>query len=206
MSNQNARDGQFLNQEISDRQVTQLIGMAQGMIADGHLKDEEIHFLHKWLVANDSVHANPLVSGLVQRITEVLADGVVDEDERADLHQTIQALTASDFELGELSKSSELPLCDPAPEVEFRRCRYCFTGTFTFGKRSDCEEAVKELGAKAGNLSKTTDFLVIGEYATRAWKQEAFGRKIEKAVALREEGHPISIISEAHWRKALNEN
>jgi hypothetical protein len=44
---------------------------------------------------------------------------------------------------------------------------------------------------------------VIGEYATDAWQNSSFGRKIEKAVAMREAGSPISIVSEAHWRLAM---
>ncbi|KPU83715.1 NAD-dependent DNA ligase [Marinosulfonomonas sp. PRT-SC04] len=205
MSDQNIRDGQFHGKEIADRQTTQLIGMAQGMIADGKLVDAEIHFLHKWLVANESVRSNPLISILIARIDEILADGIIDEDERESLRETMTSLTAADFELGEIAKSTDLPVCDPAPEIHFDNTRFCFTGTFTFGKRKDCEGAVAELGANAGSLTKKTDFLVIGEYATASWKQEAFGRKIEKAVEMRENGDPIFIITEAHWRNAVSQ-
>lgn len=204
LADERARAGQYNKHEVADRQTTQLIGIAQGLIADGHLNDGEIHFLHKWLVANEAVQANPLISLLVQRIDEILADGVIDEDERADLHNTISALTGSDFELGELSKSSTLPLCDPAPDIIFDGNRFCFTGTFTFGRRRDCEQAAIDRGASAGGLTQKTAFLVIGAYATESWKQETFGRKIEKAVELREAGFPIAIVSEKHWADSLN--
>lgn len=198
-----ARRGKFLGKEIADRQTTQLIGLAQGLIADGHINDMEIHFLHKWLAANEVVQSNSLVSMLVTRIEEILADGVIDEDERADLQDTIVRMTASDFELGEAIKSTSLPLCQPAPAIAFIGKRFCFTGTFLFGRRKECEEAVANLGATAGSLTKKTDFLVIGEYATESWKQEAFGRKIEKAIGMRDDGLPVAIVSEAHWRTAV---
>lgn len=200
-----ARGGQFMKSDIADRQTTQLIGMAQGLIADDKLNDAEIHFLHKWLVANDAVHRNPLIAMLIERIDAILEDGVIDEDERADLHDTIASLTASDFELGEVAKSTTLPLCNPVPEIDFEGTRFCFTGTFTFGKRKECEAATKEAGGDTGSLTQKTDFLVIGAYATESWKQESFGRKIEKAVEMRTNGHPIAIISETEWRKRLNE-
>ena len=198
-----ARLGRYLGHEISDRQVTQLIGIAQGLVADGTLNDPEIHFLHKWLASNGSARRNPVAAMLVRRLDDVLADGVIDEDERADLMQTMISLTASDFELGEVVKSTSLPLCDPQPALSTTGARYCFTGTFTYGRRKACEAVMEELGAQVGNLVNSTDFLVIGAYATDAWKQENFGRKIEKAVKMRDEGLPIHIVSEAHWRKSL---
>lgn len=200
---EDVRKGQYRSHEIADRQTTQLIGMAQGLIADGRLNDSEIHFLHKWLVANEAVKSNALISMLVARIEETLEDGVIDEDERTDLLSTLQALTANDFELGEVVKSTSLPLCNPAPNVAFTGRRFCMTGTFTTGKRKDVEAMVEELGGVAGTLTKKTDFLVIGEYATESWKQESFGRKIEKAVNMRDTGTPIAIISELHWRGAM---
>lgn len=195
--------GKFANRAILERQTTQLIGIAQGLIADDHLADGEIYFLHKWLIANDAVRENPLISTLIVRIDEVLADGVIDEEERADLHSIIARLTASDFEMGELAKSTTLPLTDPAPAVVFEGKRFCCTGTFTFGKRRDCEAAIAERGGVVASLTKKTDFMVVGAYATESWKYESFGNKILKAVEMQKKGTPIAIVSEEHWQEAL---
>jgi NAD-dependent DNA ligase len=203
MPSDDARRGKYRGHELADRQTTQLIGIAQGLIADNKLNDAEIHFLHKWLAANDAVKGNALISMLVGRIEEILADGVIDDDERTDLHTTIAKLTANDFELGEVIKSTTLPLCDPAPEILFEGRQFCFTGTFVFGRRKKCEAETINRGGQTGALTQKTDFLVIGEYATEAWRQETFGRKIEKAVLMRDSGIPIAIVSEAHWRQAL---
>lgn len=194
---------QYAHHRLNDRQVTELIGIARGLLIDGHLSDDEIHFLHRWLAANETITGNPLIATLVQRVEETLADGVIDEDERADLHDTLNRLTANDFELGEVLKSTTLPLCDPAPDILFAARRFCFTGTFTFGKRKDCEAAVADRGATTGTLTQKTDFLVIGEYASDAWIHSSYGRKIEKAVDMRDRGFPVRIVSEAHWRRYL---
>ena len=50
--------------------------------------------------------------------------------------------------------------------------------------------------------TRDSDYLLIGLFASRDWANTSFGRKIEKAVALRESGIPIAIISEEHWRRA----
>ena len=49
-----------------------------------------------------------------------------------------------------------------------------------------------------------TDYLVIGEYATDAWKHEAWGRKIEKAVDYRAQHAIPAIVSEQHWASSLS--
>ncbi|QIR85022.1 BRCT domain-containing protein [Paracoccus sp. AK26] len=198
-----ARSGQFLGQRMGEKQVHELMGLARGLLADGSLNDDEINFLHRWLAANDSARANPLVSRLVARLDAALADGVIDAEERADLVSTMQALTLNDFELGEVLKSSTLPLCDPLPTMEHAGKRLCFTGTFTFGTRKECEAAASALGAICGSLTQKTGYLVIGEYATESWKHSSFGNKIMQAVEWRDAGLPIRIVSEQHWRRHL---
>lgn len=63
----------------------------------------------------------------------ILADGVADVEECRDLLDTMNNFSNRDFELGEVLKSTKLPLCDPAPVLAFEGYRYCFTGTFSFG-------------------------------------------------------------------------
>ena len=197
------KKNQLRRPQLDERQIDELIGIARGVLADGYLDDREITFLQKWLVANQHITKNALVSTLQTRITDVLSDGIVDPDERADLFSTLSSLCREDFELGEALKSTSLPFCEPIPKISFQGMHYCFTGTFVFGSRSECNLAVTEQGADVGNLTQKTNFLVIGEYATDSWKHSSYGRKIEKAVIYRDsKGLPISIISEKTWRDA----
>lgn len=200
-------DEQKLNRVNSDRlqsrQVDELIGLARGLTADGSINPAEIEFLEKWLVTNLSVSQQPLIATLYDRVRDILADGVADPEECSDLFATLSAFTASEAELGEASKSTSLPLCQPAPQVAFEGMAYCFTGTFSFGQRKQCEEAVVLRGGTGGSLTKATNYLVIGAYATESWKHSSFGNKILKAVEMRGAGLPISIISESHWTTHL---
>lgn len=189
----------FGRERISSRQVDELIGLARGVCADGLLNQVEVEFLQKWMVANLAVSDNPVIATLFRRIQESLSDGSVDEGERAELLQVLQSFAATDFELGEVLKPCNLPLCDPAPELTFPGVNYCFTGTFGFGGRGDCESAVAERGGISGSLTRKTDVLVIGSYATESWIHSTFGHKIMKASDLRDSGVPISIVSEEHW-------
>ena len=188
---------------ITSRQVDELVGLARGLAADGDLNQAEVEFLQKWLAANVVVSQQPLVRTLYRRITDVLADGIVDPEETALLLETLNSFAGRDFELGEVLKSCNLPLCDPAPSLSFSGRTYCFTGTFIYGQRKDCERAIAERGGVCGGLTRRTEVLVIGAYATESWKHSSFGNKIMQASAWRDEGRPIAIVSEQHWTAHL---
>lgn len=200
-------DEQQLNRLNSDRlqsrQVDELIGLARGLIADGSVNKAEVEFLGSWLANNLAISHQPLIATLYGRVRDILSDGVVDPEECADLLAALTQFTAGDAELGEATKASTLPLCAPAPTLSFAGKQYCFTGTFSFGQRKHCEQAVQARGGNAGSLNRSTDVLVIGSYATDSWKHSSFGLKIAKAVDMRADGAPISIVSEEHWSKSL---
>ena len=196
-------DEQTLNRlsgdRLQSRQVDELIGLARGLIADGSINMAEVEFLETWLTANLAISHQPLISTLYDRVRDVLADGIADPDECNDLLAALTAFTAGDAELGEASKATSLPLCDPMPRLIFEGRAYCFTGTFSFGQRQHCEQAVVSRGGTSGSLTRGTNVLVIGSYATESWKHSSFGNKILKAADMRNAGVPISIVSEAHW-------
>jgi NAD-dependent DNA ligase (contains BRCT domain type II) len=189
----------FNRARMDDRLVNELVGLAHGIIADGVVNQAETEYLFKWIAANAGQTDNSVAKALYGRVGQVCADGVLDPEEAADLLQTLTRFCAGDFEIGEILKSTSLPLCDPAPAVRFDGSTFCFTGTFAFGSRKDCEKAVIDLGGIPGTLTRSTRYLVIGAYATESWAHSSFGRKIEKAVDMRADGIPIAIIGESHW-------
>lgn len=193
----------FNRARIDDRQVNELIGLCHGLLADGKVDQGEVEYLQKWLVTNSACQSNPIVVNLMHRVNHVLADGLVDADEGKELFETLRNFAGGDFELGELQKSTLLPLDSPSPPIVFEGAQFCFTGTFAFGSRKECEAAITSRGASAGSLTMRTKFLVIGVYATESWAHSSYGRKIEKAVELKAKGIPIKIISETHWVEAV---
>src|SRR3569623_28594 len=190
-------DEQFYNrvggERISSRQIDELIGLARGVAADGTVNQAETEFLQNLLATNAEISGHPVIRTLYKRDNEALLDGVLDDDESADLLQTLNAFSDRDFELGEVLKSTTLPLCHPSPSLTFPGLAYCFTGTFSYGQRKFCEAAVVQRGGICGSLTQKTDVLVIGLYATESWKHSSFGNKILKAADMREAGIPIAI-------------
>ena len=190
---------------LDDRAINELLGLAKGIAADGVVNQREAEFLQKWLVANTAVKDNPVIATLFKRVNEMLEDNNLDDEEARELLDTLHKFGGGDFELGEIQKATRLHFDDPPPSIDFQERRFCFTGTFAYGSRSDCSRTVESLGGTAGSLTKATDYLVVGIYATDSWAHSSFGRKIQKAVQYREKGSGIAIVAEERWREFLPE-
>jgi NAD-dependent DNA ligase len=87
---------------------------------------------------------------------------------------------------------------------------YCFTGTFVSGKRNWCaDQTANRGGLVTDSISRDLYALVIGSKVSQAWANQSYGRKIEKAVLLKEEQEkmgiePVKILCEDHWLKFLS--
>lgn len=193
----------FNRKSIDDRQIDTLIGLSRGILADGKVSQVEAEVLLNWLVQNRQSTENPIILNLLDRVSAMLEDGVLHPEESQELFQLLGKITGEPSELGELAKSTSLPLDDPAPKVSFEGSVFLFTGTCAYGTRRECQEVIESLGGvNASSVTKTLDYLVLGTYVTDSCIHETFGRKIEKALNYREDGIPLAIISEEHWARA----
>ena len=112
---------------MADRQIDQLIGLAQGILADGIVSQAEAEMLQSWLRLNHRTD-NPYVSQLLDQVEQVLADGVLDEDEGRELHDALMSWIGGGGADGEESTTASLPL-DPAPrQVRIGGNIFVFTG------------------------------------------------------------------------------
>lgn len=183
-----------------------LLGMVQGMLADGHLHDMEIKMLATWLATNDELVQIWPASVVAQRVREAMADGHISEDEREHLTQTLSDLLANDFaETGSATaEPTRLPVTDDI-HVEVQDAGFCLTGEFSYGTRNACADLTEKAGGIAiDNVSKKARYLVIGSRVSPDWAHTSYGRKIERAVELQTQGHRIYIISEQRWLSALS--
>ncbi|MCB2194133.1 MAG: BRCT domain-containing protein [Deltaproteobacteria bacterium] len=184
-----------------DRTLDELLGLAKGMAADGIINQSEAEFLQKWLIKNSDLNATWPVNVINNRINQMLCDGVLDGDEQKELLELLCSFTGQIPVERELENMScTLPLDTPPPALHFDGMTYCFTGKFVSGTRRDCQEVVIQMGGVVKNtVSRYVDYLVIGVIGSRDWAHTSYGRKIERAVELRQEGKPLAIVSEDHW-------
>ena len=190
----------FNRKSIDDRQIDTLIGLSKGLVADGKVNQSEAEFLQAWLVQSRQTTENPVIVNLLGRVDVMLADGILDSDESSELLSLLHQITGEVSILGELAKTTSLPIDAPPPSVAFPGRQFLFTGTCVYGSRKQCQSAIEQLGGiNAKGVTKQLNYLILGTYVTDSWVHETYGRKIEKAVQYRDEGMPISIITEEHW-------
>ena len=180
-----------------------LVGIVQGLLADGHLNDAEIRFLRDWLKSAETVALTWPGTVIAAQVAGILEDGKVTEEERAHLSGTLEQLLG-----GRLDEVAEAPLVSSLPidrleAIEIKERMFCFTGDFVFGPRKICEKAVTDRGGSIGNVTKQLHYLVVGGMGSPEWKHGSFGTKIEKAMQHKQAGVRLFIVHEDTWAASL---
>lgn len=186
------------------KSIENLLGLCQGLIADNHLSEQEIAFLDTWLKENQETTKAWPGDIIARRVREVLADGVVTAEEADDLRDTLQQIVSGVASEGIASgMAATLPI-QKVHSILFEQSVFCFTGKFLYGSRRKVHRATEALGGIClDNVTTKLDYVVIGALASRDWAHTSFGRKIQRAVELRDKGYPIAIISEENWAQFI---
>lgn len=182
------------------KSLGELLGLARGLLADQELSDSEINFLHDWL--EDRYHMTSSFPGNVihKRIKEVLEDGVVTEEERSHLVDTLTMLIEDRLEdLAEQVDLTELWF-DEVGLIEFDNSRFCLTGNFVYGPIEVCESAIEARGGVVNaSVGDEVQYLVVGGLGVDEWRTGGLGTEIEKAMRLRAKDSSVKIIPEDSW-------
>lgn len=187
------------------RSMGALLGIAQGLICDKSLNDDEVRFLNAWLNENENISLVWPGDVVHMRVRAVLADGVITDEERVYLLDTLQRMVGRTLEdLDEAAHVSEM-MFDPDPGVSFAGRNFCLTGDFVFAPRKTCAAAIERRGGLvASGVSHKLHYLVVGGLGSAEWKHGSFGTKVEKAMALKKEGATLRVVREDAWAQALS--
>jgi NAD-dependent DNA ligase len=181
-----------------------LMGIAQGILCDGKLGDDEVRFLQDWMSQNRAIAQHWPGNILHARVQAVMEDGIITEEERTYLIETLQQMLGGRADtLAEPTRATNLGL-DHDAAVVFESAAFCLTGDFVFAPRHHChEQIVKRGGAVKTSVSKLVTYVVIGSLGSPEWSHGSFGQKVEKAMQLKTQGARIAVIGEDHWAAAL---
>ena len=94
----------FNRKLIDDRQIDTLIGLSKGLIADGKIDQGEAEFLFTWLIQARQSTTNPIIINLLERVGDMLEDGVLDDEESSELLGLLRTFAGEPSAIGELAK------------------------------------------------------------------------------------------------------
>jgi hypothetical protein len=186
----------FANNEI--KAINTLYGLIMGITADRTVTDDEIIFLKLWLDNNANYLNNFPLNIIKRRVDEILIDGVITQDERENLYDILTELQGNDFhDSGMAGGFSNGIFMEDPNFLHINNSHFCLTGEFISGPRSRCEQTLSKFGGIISqSVTKKLDFLIVGTMGSRDWIAAGHGRKIEKALHYKQQGHQITIMSE----------
>lgn len=201
------RSAEYYDKTTADLQ--RLHAILGGIVADGHISEEELRGLSSWLEDHDHLRTCWPYDEIGSLITAVLADKKIDEHEHKMLKdffsEFIAVLDGRTIVSPSISEGATLVgLCAVCPEIEFDGSKFCFTGASTRYTRSQLVETVSRLGGEVvPSMSAKVSYLVIGAEGNPCWAYACYGRKVEKAVELRKSGVRLLIVHENDFHDAV---
>lgn len=198
--------------DIATSSIQTLHGVLHGILANNAVTDEELNGLHKWLQLHFLLKGTYPFDEIYSLLSAILADGIVTDDERnilkaffSEFIDTRDSYNLNEKELAELrERYSVSGVCAKDPSIIFDGNLFCFTGASARAKRNDIEALIYDRGGScSGNVTKKTQYLIVGAEGNPCWAFSCYGRKIEKAVELRKNGLPIIIVNEHDFWSAL---
>lgn len=203
-------DNVYYNTVTSDLQILQ--GICHGILSDGIINEKEIFDLNKWLEENEHLSTYYPYDELRSLILSIVSDNKVDEEEKIVLKAYFrQFINLKDDETNEQLKKETAEvqisgLCTSEPNVIFENKTFCITGVLKRGNRETLQNDIIKLGGiPTESVNKKTDYLIIGDNGNPAWAFSCYGRKVEKALSMRKEGHTIMLIHEFDFADIVDE-
>jgi len=203
-------DNFYYNGVTSDLQI--LHGICHGILADGVIDDKEVRDLEKWLEENTHLSTYYPYDEIRSLILSIVSDGKIDEEEKLVLKAYLnQFVNLENKEIEEQinRETNDINIsghCTSDPEIELDGKTFCITGVLKSGNRASLEKTISDLGGiPTKTLTKKTNYLIVGDNGNQAWAFACYGRKVEKALDLRKNGHKISLIHEFDFLDAIED-
>lgn len=189
--------GHIRNTRFADetKQLHELTAIVKNIISDNVLSDDEIHLLSGWTKQNEHLKGNYPFDVISNALNAVLEDGIITEDERIYLMDIL-----SNYDNPVEQQSSD------TSNVTIAGSKIVLTGEFALGSRDEVSKKLENLGAEVQkNVTKKTDYVIVGGYGSSDWAHGNYGTKVKKALELQTKGANIMIIKEDDFLKNLSE-
>lgn len=185
--------------------IQRLHTLLAGIAADGLVSEAELKGLSKWLAEHSHLENSYPYDEVSNKIAKVLKDNHIDPQEQKELLSLFgEFVSMLDDKTITNPTVNDNNLCDKNPHIDFNGV-FCFTGASHKYSRSGFKKVITGLGGKVTeDITTRLNYLVIGNKGQPKWKFGSYGSKIDEAIKLKKNGHPIMIIHEIDLHKAID--
>lgn len=160
-----------------------LMGIVKGIVSDTSINAKEAAAVYLWMQARDNLKGNYPFDKIFDTLTQVLADGILDQEE-----EKILFILFDQF----LNPSQ---ICACGIQLSGKTC--CLTGDFSRGTKADVEKHIENCGGVCiPGITREVDYLIVGGQGSEAWIYGNYGTKVKKALQMQEKGHKVQIVGE----------
>lgn len=197
---------EYLSMAAAD--MLRLRSLVAAIGSDGQVSVDELCGLADWLLENEHLKTCWPYDEIESLVSGVLEDGRIEPEEHAILMAFFGEFLAAVDSKAEVTPNVKagatvFGLCAVGPSIRFPDSVFCLTGSSRKYSRQEFAAVIADRGGTAVNgVSKRVHYLVIGADGNPCWAYACYGRKVERAVELRREGHPIVIVHEKDFHDA----
>ncbi len=187
--------------------MQRLQGFLAGIIADRKIEVHELRLLQEWIDQHESLKSCWPYDEVESLLLHAMKDEQIDEKEHAALMEFFSEFThlpSHPSVASQLTAPMVRGICAVCPEIQFSGRVFCFTGASSRATRKHMESIIVDRGGEVSKgIVKSLNYLVIGADGNPCWAYACYGRKVEKAMTLRREGHQVVLVHEHDYWDAI---
>lgn len=102
----------------AERDISELLGLLKGVLADGVVSQGEADFVRDWTASHPDARTKWPVSAICARIDRIFADGHADDAERDDLRQLFEQIVGGKVTMElKTADGAAMPFDAPVPTI-----------------------------------------------------------------------------------------
>lgn len=182
--------------------LQELQGIMGSIAVDGVITEDEAETLFDWMANHDDLRSCWPYDKVDSLLNRVLEDKQIDPVEQKLLLEFFSSFLPQSINLqSQISTIKTVTdICAVAPEIIFEERCFCFTGDSSRATREQLKTMAMERGARVVSaISPRVNYLVVGTKGNPCWAYACYGRKIEKAMELIQQGAQIVIVHESDF-------
>jgi NAD-dependent DNA ligase len=187
--------------------IQRLQAILGAIVSDEVISEAELETLSNWLEEHTHLRQCWPFDEVDSLITAAMKDHWIDPAEQRNLLEYFSSFTPADLDFDKPTSTANTlqGICSVTPEIVFDDRLFCFTGESTRASRDEMKIMVLDRGGQVRSaVSPRLNYLIVGSNGNPCWAYACYGRKIEKAIQLRQQGENIVIVHEADFFDSLD--